>query len=133
MSKDHRDDNNVKAGQFDKMMEEYFLDPNTNLLDQYTYRVDIFECNEEYVVEALFDEKKPGKIRVKANGEKLVITAFVKTKPDPVEKPIERTVPFPFSISSKKITAAFGNDILEIRISKKDDVFSSQKEIIIHC
>ncbi|RFU68412.1 Hsp20/alpha crystallin family protein [Bacillus sp. V59.32b] len=133
MSKDHRDDNNVKAGQFDKMMEKYFLDPNTNLLDQYTYRVDIFECNEEYIVEALFDEKKPKKIKIKANGKQLVITAYVKTKADSDEKPTERTVPFPFSISSKKITAVFSNNILEIRISKKDAVFSSQKEIIIHC
>lgn len=133
MSKDQHDDN-VKAGQFDKMMEEYFLDPNTNLLDQYTYRVDIFECDEEYIVEALFDEKKPDQIKIKTDGAQLVINAFVKTKPD-VNKanPIERTVPFPFSINRKKITAAFSKGILEIRISKKDCVSSSQKELTLHC
>ncbi|MDQ0220502.1 Hsp20/alpha crystallin family protein [Peribacillus cavernae] len=130
MSNDYHKDSNPETGKFDKFMENYFLDPNTSLLDQLTFRVDLYECDEEYVVEALFDETKPEKIHIKVNNEQLIIAAFPKIQN---KAPMERTVPFPFSINNKKIIAGFSNDILEIKISKISDAGPPKKEMIIIC
>jgi spore coat protein M len=134
VSTNHHDDKDAKSNDFDKLMEQFFLDPNTSVLDQFTFRIDVYECNEEYVVEALFNEKKPKKIKIRVNGDQLLITALVSNKHTLREvESLERTVPFPFPINRKKITAAFSNAILEIKVSKKTDTVSSEKEIMIDC
>lgn len=133
MSNDCHHDKNAEADQFDKFMENYFLDPNTSYLDQLTFRVDIYECNQEYVVEALFDEKQPKKIMIKAYGAQLIITALMEQTKFKADKSVERTVPFPFSISTKKITASCSNNILEIKISKEAGNDPAQEELIIIC
>ncbi|RFU60540.1 Hsp20/alpha crystallin family protein [Peribacillus glennii] len=134
MSEDSQKDKNADSDRFDKFMENYFLDPNTGYLDQLTFRVDIYECNEEYVIEALFDDRQPKRITLQPNGQELSITAFFlkKTHPETIN-PVERTVPFPFSITNKKISAAYGNSILEIRISKEMDNDATGKGWSIFC
>ncbi|PLT32513.1 Hsp20/alpha crystallin family protein [Bacillus sp. V5-8f] len=130
----HYKEESDEYDRFDQFMENYFLDPNTGYLDQLTFRVDIYECNEEYVVEALFDDRQPNRITIQPNNQDLNITAlFLTQKSTESLEPIERTIPFPFIINNKNITASFSNNILEIKISKEEDKMATGKGLTIFC
>jgi spore coat protein M len=123
MSKEEQFEHDEEDGQFDEWMEKFYLDPHTNLLDAHTFRVDIFECSSEYLVEALFDVQKPEKIIINIKDNKLQIAAHISKldQQNLLGNPLVRLIPFPFPINKRKIDAEFKDNILEIYVYKNEE------------
>ncbi|HYK71545.1 MAG TPA: Hsp20/alpha crystallin family protein [Pseudoneobacillus sp.] len=111
---------NENKGSFDpdekleKWLESLFLDPNTSLLDQTQFRIDLYDSETEIMIEALLPNYTSSHITVYIDVSQVIIKAC-KT-PNHTR---ERTVEFPFTIYSQMVSGSFCNDILEISISKK--------------
>ncbi|WP_409305643.1 Hsp20/alpha crystallin family protein [Peribacillus sp. SCS-155] len=120
MSKEDKFDYEIDNGQFDEWMEKFFLDPHTNLLDAQTFRVDLFENNDEYLVEALFDDNKPEKLIVRVDENRLQIIAEIAKSCTHkyISNPLIRSISFPFSINNRKIDAEYADNILQVHILK---------------
>ncbi|WP_282034565.1 Hsp20/alpha crystallin family protein [Metabacillus indicus] len=99
-------------------MNQFFTDPFSALLDCRSFRVDLFETSEEYIVEAEFADVKPEDIQIKADRETLIITAQTARQTTESDQ-LERSILLPFSLEKKKIEAVFSNDILEVKIFKE--------------
>lgn len=105
----------------DDWMEQFFYDPFTSFLDQYTFRVDLFETGEYFIIEAELNNVKLENIKIEINKDMLKITKMIKQSAD---KDIEieemnRTVTLPFSIEEKEVDAYYINGLLEIKIAKE--------------
>ena len=100
----------------EEWMSQFFTDPFTSLLDEQTFRLDLFETGEDFIVEAELGEALSTEmINITVNREHLYISVLDGNQGEHDRK---RTVVLPFSIERKKITASFTNGILEIKISK---------------
>ncbi|MCV9885469.1 Hsp20 family protein [Metabacillus halosaccharovorans] len=100
----------------EEWMSQFFTDPFTSLLDEQTFRLDLFETGEDFFVEAELGEAiSTEMINITVNREHLYITVLEGNQEKHEKK---RTVVLPFSIERKKIAASFTNGILEIKISK---------------
>ncbi|MCM3439662.1 Hsp20/alpha crystallin family protein [Metabacillus halosaccharovorans] len=100
----------------EEWMSQFFTDPFTSLLDEQTFRLDLFETGEDFIVEAELGEALSTEmINITVNREHLYISVLDGNQGEHERK---RTVVLPFSIERKKITASFTNGILEIKISK---------------
>lgn len=105
----------------DKWLENFFLDPLTTYLDQTQFRIDLYETEKEWIVEALLSDYETSDITVFVEEKKLLIKAV--KFPPPIEKNAEiclRNIVFPFTIINQKIVASFHSGILEVSISKID-------------
>jgi spore coat protein M/HSP20 family protein len=111
----------------EKWLNNYFLDPLTSYLDQTQFRIDLYETNKEWIVEAILSEYDASEITVLIEKEKLTITAMI---PKPSQKRI-RVIEFPFQVISQKVTATFMEGILEIFISKTDGEVANNRYITL--
>lgn len=104
----------------EQWLKNYFLDPLTSHYDHTQFRIDIYETDENWIVEGYLDEFVSSEITVKVEGSQLSITAqkLSFTNPSPFPKRI-RTINFPFYIINHCISASFQHGVLEILISKK--------------
>ncbi|WP_251550644.1 Hsp20/alpha crystallin family protein [Neobacillus muris] len=111
----------VDAEQMEQFLKNYFLDPLTSLADQQQFRIDIYETEENWIVEAFMDELLSSEITVKIADTQLIINAQKHTYTNPSSFPQRsRTIDFPFPIINHCVTAAFQNGVLEIFISKTE-------------
>ncbi len=103
----------------EKWLKNYFLDPFTSWCDLTQFQIDLYETDEEWIVEALLNEYVSYEITVKAEDKQLFISAqkHSYSLPSPFPKKT-RTIDFPFLIIKHHITASFNSGILEIFISK---------------
>lgn len=112
----------------EEWMTQFFTDPFTSLLDEQTFRVDLFETNDDYIVEAELNEQiQTEDIKIQVSHEHIIITINTKNKLKEKESnEIIRKVTLPYSVEQKEIIATFTNGILEIKISKtlESDRFS---------
>lgn len=109
----------VDFEKMEKWLTNYFLDPSTTHCDLYQFRIDIYETETDWIVEASLDEYVSSEIKVKTENTQLVITAQKHSYTFPSRHPKKtRTIDFPFSIINHCITASFQNNVLEIFISK---------------
>jgi HSP20 family molecular chaperone IbpA len=113
---------NIQPIDFDlveKWLENYCLDPLTTQDDLTQFRIDLYETDQEWIVEALLNEYKSSDIKVFIEDKKLVITAL---KPSTSSNHLKRvrTIQFPFEVINQKVTAHFINGILEVLISKSE-------------
>ncbi len=114
----------------EEWMSQFFTDPFTSLLDEQTFRLDLFETGEEFIVEAELGEAiSTEMVNLTVNREHLYITVLDDNQGEHERK---RTVVLPFSIERKKITASLTNGILEIKISKSTPSSQSSPFIIIN-
>ena len=115
------EDQSYDLQQMEKWLENYFLDPLTTYLDQIQFRIDLYETNKKWIVEALLSHYEASEITVFAENEKLIIKAK-KTLPHPKnqEEVRARTIAFPFPVVNQKITASFHSGILEVTIAKDE-------------
>ncbi|MBU8878325.1 Hsp20 family protein [Bacillus sp. FJAT-29790] len=117
MSK-NEDANNDHLTDMEKWMESFFLDPLTSYLDQMMFRIDLYETENEIIVEALLTDFYPADITIYLKEDQLIIKALKKVHLTD-ESPFKiRKVDFPFLIIQKEVKALFENGILEILISK---------------
>jgi HSP20 family molecular chaperone IbpA len=113
---------NIQPIDFDiveKWLENYCLDPLTTQDDLTQFRIDLYETDKEWIVEALLNEYISSEIKVFIENKKLVITA-VKTSTPVNEQKRCRTIQFPFEVINQKVTANYFNGILEVHISKTE-------------
>ncbi|WP_163102206.1 Hsp20 family protein [Peribacillus alkalitolerans] len=103
----------------DAWLDDLFLDPFANELDECIFRIDLFETTEEYIVEALLDGINHQDIKVKVNGEKLIINVYCNSS---CGKNIlkSRTVNFPYPLQENQLNQKLSGDILEITVPKKE-------------
>jgi HSP20 family molecular chaperone IbpA len=113
---------NIQPIDFDlveKWLENYCLDPLTTQDDLTQFRIDLYETDKEWIVEALLNEYTSSEIKVFIEDTKLVITAIKATTPSNQQKR-ERTIQFPFEVINQKVSANYINGILEVLISKNE-------------
>ncbi len=100
----------------EEWMTQFFTDPFTSLLDEQTFRLDLFETGEDFIVEAELGERVlVEEIKLEVQRDHLCISVYNRSKDDEI---INRNIMFPFSIDKKKINATYSNGILEVKISK---------------
>lgn len=118
---------NIKG--IEEWMTQFFVDPFTNLLDEETFRVDLFETSEEFIIEAeLGDKLQKECISVTVNKEEITISILALQPDDHVT----RNIILPIIIEDKKMTAKFNNGILEVNISKNLTSHHKNKVINIY-
>lgn len=115
---------------FDDFMEQFFIDPFTSYLDQQEFRIDIFETNDEYQVEAELTDYDKDSIEVHAFEDGLRISAYRETKTKLEDKKnncyrseesyssVQRFIPLPFKLATKRTKAVFENGILTVHVFK---------------
>ncbi|MFS0863860.1 Hsp20/alpha crystallin family protein [Fredinandcohnia sp. 179-A 10B2 NHS] len=112
-------------------MRQFFDDPFTSPLDSYQFRVDLFETQDEYIVEAELTGYLPNQINLKLKNDTINIQILESSEP-PTNKVIaERIVTLPFDLEKMKIKALFRNEILEIFINKHTKRSKKKKHIKI--
>lgn len=121
MSK-QEDENSFDYKLMEAWLENYFLDPLTTYEDQMQFRIDLYETDQEWIVEALLDDFEAYEITVAVQSKELSIKAAKHPLlPSSIHpKRIMRCIQFPFAIVNHKITAFFQNGILEVHLSKKE-------------
>ncbi|MCM3691274.1 Hsp20/alpha crystallin family protein [Neobacillus niacini] len=113
---------NIQPIDFDlveKWLENYCLDPLTTQDDLTQFRIDLYETDQEWIVEALLNEYNSSEIKVFVEDNKLIITADKSSTPTSQQKRV-RTIQFPFQVINQKVTANYINGILEVLISKSE-------------
>lgn len=113
--------NPMNINGIEEWMTQFFIDPFTTLLDETTFRVDLFETNDEYIIEAELGENIVKEdIHIEVKREKLIIS-IIDNKNTQVEdeNKCSRSITLPFSIENKKVVANLLNGILEVKITKK--------------
>lgn len=116
--------NPLNINGIEEWMTQFFTDPFTNLLDEQTFRVDLFETNENYIIEAELGKTiEKEDIQVCTSIETVKISVQQKRvehqkKGKQSDEIITRTVILPYKIEDKVIIASFINGILEVKISK---------------
>lgn len=123
-------DDSIYYDEMEKWLKNYFLDPLTSYLDHTQFRIDLYETNKEWIIEAILSEYDASEITVLIEKDKLTITAM---KPNPSIQSQKRIrfIEFPFQVIRQKVTATFRKGILEIFISKTDEEVANNRYIIL--
>lgn len=103
----------------ERWLENYCLDPLTTQDDLTQFRIDLYETDQEWIVEALLNEYNSSEIKVYIEESKLIITADKPSTPFNQHNRV-RTIQFPFQVINQKVTAHYINGILEVLISKSE-------------
>lgn len=101
----------------DEWLKNHFLDPLTSVLDETEFRIDVYETDKEFIVEALLANCQKSSIYLAVNKNVLTIKAMIHDSNLFEEK--QRSIEFPVSIDQNPIHAVFANEILEIFIQKE--------------
>lgn len=86
-------------------------------LDEKTFRIDVFETDTHYIIEAELPDCRKEQLTVICETNTLIIQIYK-------EKALckQRAVPLPFSLQHKQICAYFSAPVLEIHISKEENI-----------
>ncbi|MBT2689631.1 Hsp20/alpha crystallin family protein [Bacillus sp. ISL-47] len=118
--------------EMEKWMENFFLDPLTSYMDQLTFRIDLYDTENEIIVEALLTGCVPKDVTVSLKENKVIIKAVKKELPlGKNGQPCMRKVELPFKVINKRVRAAFSNGILEIFIAKNEPGSGCDRNIMI--
>jgi HSP20 family protein len=93
-------------------MGQFFIDPFSDGNSD-GIRMDLFETESSYIIEAIVSDFKKEDIKIKVVKEGLHIKLKNRSKS------ASRFIILPFSLCKKKIQASINNDCLEISIQKK--------------
>ncbi|MFE8699296.1 Hsp20/alpha crystallin family protein [Cytobacillus sp. FJAT-54145] len=115
----------------EKWLENYFLDPLTNYLDETTFRVDIFETEKEYILEALLTDFKPEDVTVFLKDCEIQIKAKPSINAHSETAYLARSIQLPFIVTDKHVHATFIEGILEVFISKEKPGFGNNQFVTI--
>lgn len=97
-------------------MRQFLDDPY--LLDDYQFRIDLFETQNEYIIEAELFGYQPEQIQLNVKNDTFHIKLTDCEIPPNDKILTERIVTLPFELEKKIIEALFRNEILEIYIKK---------------
>ncbi|MGX6443358.1 Hsp20/alpha crystallin family protein [Neobacillus sp. K501] len=124
---------NVQPIDFDlveRWLENYCLDPLTTQDDLTQFRIDLYETDQEWIVEALLNEFNSSEIKVFVDEKNLIISAGHQSTSSHSQKRI-RSINFPFRVINQKVTANFVNGILEVFISKTEKGLGKNRYITL--
>ncbi|WP_141432368.1 Hsp20/alpha crystallin family protein [Bacillus sp. 03113] len=117
--KKHNGEHPCDDSELEKWLEDFFLNPLTSYLDETAFRIDLFETENEIIVEALLTDYKPTGISVYLENDQMYIQAFPSNDAKKRKGPCKnRTISFPFRVIEQKVYAKFNNGILEVFVSK---------------
>ncbi|WP_453996742.1 Hsp20/alpha crystallin family protein [Bacillus nitroreducens] len=108
--------NPLRLNGLEDWMRQFLEDPY--LLDEYQFRIDLFETQDEYIIEAELTGYQPEQIQLHVLNDTFHIKLTDCETPPNDTILTERVVTFPFELERKKIEALFRNEILEIYINK---------------
>ncbi|WP_040208958.1 Hsp20/alpha crystallin family protein [Neobacillus jeddahensis] len=103
----------------EKWLENYFLDPLTSYFDQTQFQIDLYETENEWIVEAILSDFDASEIKVYMEDTSLQISAHKSPQSAQSYKKC-RSLEFPFLIIKHEVHAHFASGILEIFISKTE-------------
>lgn len=108
-----------ESKEMEDWLDSFFLDPFTTYLDETVFRIDLYESESAFIVEALLlnIEKENIDLSISKNELQIKVTQFDKHPPYKSHIKV-RTVKFPFLIEKMKMDASFEQEILEIKIYK---------------
>jgi HSP20 family molecular chaperone IbpA len=124
---------NSKQNHFDridKWMKQFLDDPFISFLDKEYFRVDLFETNEEFIIEADLPLIKKEQITIHFSDDTLIIEVNTSTTNSP-NHILRREITLPFLIEKRLIHAFFKNSILEIFIKKDGETIAPNNTITI--
>lgn len=101
-------------------LQQFFNDPFTNYLDEYQFRVDLFETDSAFIIEAELSTFKKDQVSVEIDGSDIIIQA--KSHPQNSDHPptiYERQITLPFPLSYKVIEATYEKGIVEVIVNKE--------------
>ncbi|MGM0877402.1 MAG: Hsp20/alpha crystallin family protein [Bacillota bacterium] len=129
--------NPMNINGIEEWMTQFFTDPFTSLLDEHTFRVDLFETSEDFIIEAELGEMiKKEDIQLSAFIENIKIAVRPDLSGHNMEEQnnedITRTIILPYSIEDKEIGATLNHGILEIKISKHNRSNNKSTSILIN-
>ncbi|WP_400247785.1 Hsp20/alpha crystallin family protein [Niallia sp. JL1B1071] len=101
----------------DEWFKNHFLDPLTSVLDETEFRIDVYETEKEYIVEALLPNCNVCDIHISVEKNLLIIKAILQDSISREKK--RRTIDFPIPLTQNPIHAVYTNQILEIFIKKE--------------
>jgi spore coat protein M/HSP20 family protein len=130
----NNDDQSFSSEVIEKWLENYFLDPLTSYYDQTQFRIDLYETDKDWIVEALLPDFNSSDITVYVDDKKLLITGKrnpLSSSIDQLKQVRSRSIEFPFQVNSQKIQASFQNGILEVFISKLDKEYKKNRFITL--
>lgn len=122
----------VDDNRMEQWMKNYFLNPRNTHDDHSQFKIDIYETEQEWIIEALLKDYTSSEITVRTENTQLIITAqkdsYSSTTPFPSKV---RIIDFPFPIVNHHVTAAFQNGVLEIFITKTDTGLGNNRYITL--
>jgi hypothetical protein len=77
MMNTNNEDQSFDNDAIEKWLENYFLDPLTSYYDQTQFRIDLYETDREWIVEALLPEFRSSDITVYVEDKKLFISLLL--------------------------------------------------------
>jgi spore coat protein M len=95
-------------------------------LDEKTFRIDVFETNAHYIIEAELPDCMKEQLTVICEANTLIIQIY---KEKALYK--QRAVPLPFLLQHKQICAYFSAPVLEIHISKEESINNINQHMIM--
>ncbi|WP_099355279.1 Hsp20/alpha crystallin family protein [Fredinandcohnia onubensis] len=110
------DSNPLSLNGLEEWMKQFLEDPY--LLDDYQFRIDLFETQNDYIIEAELSGYQPEQIQLDVKDDTFHIKLTDCKNPPNNKVLTERVVTLPFELEKKKIEALFRNEILEIYIKK---------------
>ncbi|TYR80583.1 Hsp20/alpha crystallin family protein [Priestia megaterium] len=131
MNKKHLPTNQTFVKSFQELLEVVFSNPFMSYLDYDSVRVDLFETEDAYIVEAELPGYHPKNIMVHVQEDSLHLIATKQTihelfdeskntfSKETCEEKVEKMIDFPFSLREKKIEGTFKNYLLEVTIFKQ--------------
>lgn len=114
---DKKENLSFEMREMEKWLRKLYLDPLTSYLDDTTFRVDIFETDKEYIIEAMLTDYESDDISVCLTDKHIEIKA--NQKENATKETKLRIIDFPFKVINKEVRANFSKGILEIYISKE--------------
>jgi HSP20 family molecular chaperone IbpA len=114
----------------ERWLENYCLDPLTTQDDLTQFRIDLYETDQEWIIEALLNEFNSSEIKVFVDEKNLIISAGQNSSTPHAGKRI-RSINFPFQVINQRVTANFMNGILEVFISKTEKGLGKNRYITL--
>ncbi|MCU9614680.1 Hsp20/alpha crystallin family protein [Caldibacillus lycopersici] len=108
-----------ESKEMEEWLDTFFLDPYISYLDETIFRIDLYDSETAFIVEALLPSIQKENIDIKISANELQIKVKLFDIQPPHGSQIKtRTVYFPMNISHLQTEATFEHDILEIKIWK---------------
>lgn len=111
-----KDDSKFDSNEIEKWLRNLYLNPLTSYLDETIFRIDLFETEQEYILEALLLDYNSKNISVYIKDGQIQIEAISAEHSEDEKK--TRVIDFPFKVIEKDVRATFSEGILEVFVSK---------------